>query len=365
MNNELLYRIALTKVPNIGDVQAKILVTHFGCAENIFKASTKELETIDGIGTIKAKGIKTFDDFSMAENEVRFVEKHKIEPLFLTDINYPKRLLHCYDSPTILYYRGNADLNASKIISIIGTRNNTDYGRQVTEQLVEDLQALNVTIVSGLAYGVDAIAHKAAVQNNLPTVGVLAHGLDTIYPAQHKPLAKQILLNGGLLTEFGRDTTPDKHNFPRRNRIVAGMCDATIVIETALKGGSMITAELANGYNRDVFALPGKTTDSKSSGCNHLIKNNKAILLTDAAQLIESLGWADKKTTSKKQKELFIQLTSDEQILVDILREKDSTHIDELFLKSGLNSSTVAASMLSLEFQNVIASLPGKLYKLL
>ena len=365
MSHELKYRIALSHVPNIGAVQARLLVNHFGNAKNIFTASVKELENIDGIGTIRAKSIKQFTDFSEADKEIAFVEKHKILPLFLTDEQYPKRMLHCYDAPTLLYYRGNADLNASKIINIIGTRNNTEYGKQITEQLIEDLQSLQVTIVSGLAYGIDAIAHKSAVQHNLPTIGVLAHGLDKIYPPQHTPLAKQMLLNGGLITEFGRDTKADKHNFPRRNRVVAGMCDATIVIETAAKGGSMITAELANGYNRDVFAFPGKTTDLKSGGCNHLIKTNKAMLLTDAEQLVDWMGWKDKKAKAKKQKELFIELSADEETILNILKEKDSIHIDELFLKSGLNSSIVAASMLSLEFQNVIASLPGKMYKLL
>jgi DNA processing protein len=365
MSNDLLYQIALTEVPNIGIVQAKTLVDHFGNAESIFKASKKELENIEGIGAIKANSIKLFDDFSSAEKEILFIEKYKINALFLTDSLYPKRLLNCYDSPTILYYRGNADLNQSKIINIIGTRNNTDYGKQLVDQLINDLQALNVLIVSGLAYGVDAIAHKAAVQYNLPTVGVLAHGLDKIYPAQHAALAKQMLLNGGLLTEFRKETMPDRHNFPRRNRIVAGMSDATIVVETAAKGGSMITAELANGYNRDVFAFPGKVTDSKSAGCNQLIKNNKAILLTGADQLIEMLGWVNKKHKRREQKELFITLTDDEQILLNIMKEKETVHVDELFIKSGLASSTVAASMLSLEFQNVIASLPGKMYKLL
>ncbi len=365
MSNDLLYQIALTFVPNIGPVQAKILTEHFGNAENIFKAPKKELGNIEGIGEVRAKSIKMFDNFSPAEKEIEFVEKYKIQTLFLTDENYPKRLLNCYDSPTILYYRGNADLNSSKIINIIGTRNNTDYGRLVTEQLVNELQNLQVLIVSGLAYGIDSIAHKAAIQNNLPTIGVLAHGLDTIYPAAHASLAKQMLNTGGLLTEFKKETPPDKHNFPRRNRIVAGMADATIVIETAVKGGSMITAELANGYNRDVFAFPGKVTDSKSAGCNHLIKNNKAILLTDASHLIEMLGWSTKKAKPKKQKELFISLTTDEQLLVDVLKEKDTVHIDEIFLRSGLTSSTVAATMLNLEFQNVVTSLPGKMYRLL
>jgi len=264
-----------------------------------------------------------------------------------------------------LYYRGSADLNNAKVISIIGTRSNTDYGKQFTDELIAALQPLHVLVVSGLAYGIDAIAHKAAVQENLSTVGVLAHGLDTIYPATHKKLAKEMLLhNGGLLTEFISNTKPGKHNFPRRNRIVAGMADCTVVIETAAKGGSMITAELANGYNRDVFALPGKVFDNKSEGCNQLIKNNKAILLTDAAQLMDVMGWVDRKVTPKPQKELFITLTPDEKLIVDILKQQETTHIDEVFLKSGLNSSLVASAMLSLELQQVIISLPGKMYRL-
>ena len=365
MINDLLYQVALTIVPNIGAVQAKILVEYFGSAQAIFQSKKKELEAIEGIGSVRAKSIKDFEQFPIAEEELNFIEKYKIQPLFIADKAYPQRLLNCYDAPTLLYYRGNADLNSSRIISIIGTRNNTDYGRQITEQLVADLQSLNIIVVSGLAYGIDAIAHKAAVQNNIPTVGVLAHGMDKIYPSQHKSLAKQMLLNGGLLTEFRKETLPDKHNFPKRNRVVAGMADATVVIETAEKGGSIITAELANGYNKDVFAFPGKTTDAKSAGCNNLIKNNKAILLTGAVQLIEALGWEQRKIKARPQKQLFISLTPDEKILVDILKEKDVIHIDEIYLKSGLTSSSVAASMLSLEFENVITSLPGKMYTLL
>ncbi len=365
MQQDLLYQIALTAVPNIGPVQAKILVDHFGNAEDIFKTKKTHLENIEGIGTARAKNIKSFEAFPAVEAEIEFIEKYKIQTLFLTDDQYPKRLLNCYDAPTMLYYRGNADLNNSKIISIIGTRNNTEYGRQMTEQLVSDLQSFKAIIVSGLAYGIDTIAHKAALQNSLQTVGVLAHGLDKIYPRLHLSLAKQMTLYGGLLTEFPRGTLPDKHNFPRRNRIVAGMADATIVVETAVKGGSIITAELANGYNRDVFAFPGRINDAKSAGCNHLIKNNRAILLNNTEELIEWLGWKEKKAKRKHQKELFITLTNDEQILVDILKEKETIHIDELFIKSGLNSSTVAAAMLNLEFQNVVSSLPGKLYKLM
>ena len=365
MTDDLLYQVALTMVPNVGPVQAKILVEKFGECKSIFNATKKELENFEGIGSIKAACIKKFKDFQVAENEILFLEKYRISPLFITDSGYPQRLLNCYDPPTLLYYRGNANLNASRIVNIIGTRNHTDYGRQVTEQLIDELQVHEVLIVSGLAFGIDGIAHKMAVQNNLATVGVLAHGLDTIYPAQHSSLAKQMLLNGGLLTEFRKETQPDKHNFPKRNRIVAGMADATIVIETALKGGSMITAELANGYNRDVFAYPGKVTDTKSAGCNYLIKNNKAILLESSVQLLETLGWNPKTKKRKEQKELFISLTSEEQRLVEILKEKETVHIDEVYLKSGLNSSSVAVAMLNLEFQNVVVSLPGKMYKLL
>ena len=226
---------------------------------------------------------------------MEFCQKHHINPLFINDPAYPQRLLNCYDPPTMLYYRGNANLNNSKIISIIGTRTNSEYGKRITEQLVEGLREYNVLIVSGLAFGIDAIAHKAALQNGLPTIGVLAHGLDQLYPPQHKQLAKDMLAEGGLLTEFRKETLPDKYNFPKRNRVVAGISDATIVIETAIKGGSMITAELAYNYNRDLFAIPGKITDAKSAGCLKLIQQNKAILLTDTTQLLEVMGWEEKK----------------------------------------------------------------------
>jgi DNA processing protein len=364
MTTDLLYQIALTLVPNIGCVQAKTLIEVYGTAENIFKAKKKEISLIENIGVIRAANIKSFEDFTAAEDEIKFIEKYKIQPVFIADKIYPQRLLHCYDSPTLLYYRGNADLNVSKVISIIGTRNNTDYGRQATEKLVSELKDLNVLIVSGLAFGIDAIAHRSALQNELKTVAVLAHGLHTIYPQQHKMLAKEIVQQGGLLTEFRNNDKPDKHNFPKRNRIVAGMADATIVIETAAKGGSMITAELANNYNRDVFALPGKITDSKSAGCNYLIQSNKAILFTDAKELMEALGWKTKKINKRQQKELFIELNNDEKIIVDILKERETTHIDEINIKSNLSNSTIAAAILNLELQNVIAGLPGKMYKL-
>ena len=367
MQQDLLYQISLTLIPNIGPVQAKILLDKYQPAE-IFRVKVSELERIEGIGSIRANSIKNFKDFEKAADEIKFIEKYKIKPLFLTDKSYPKRLLNCYDSPTLLFYKGDADLNTSKIIAIIGTRNHTEYGKQQAENLIKELSSQNILVVSGMAYGIDAIAHKASLKNELATVGVLGHGLDQIYPPDHSNLAKDMLKNGGgLLTEFRSNTKPDKHNFPTRNRIVAGMSDATVVIETGEKGGSMITAELANGYNKDVFALPGRVTDNKSAGCNFLIRNNKAMLLTDAEDIIEMMGWEEKirKAKVKSQKELFIELNKEEKLIVDILNEKEAVHIDELNFKSGLSSSSAAAAILSLELQNVIISLPGKLYRLL
>lgn len=365
MTNELQYQIALTLVPNIGDVHARALVNRFGNAQSIFSAKKKELENMEGIGSVRADSIKNFGDFYRCDVEMKFIDQYKITPLFLTDKNYPQRLLHCYDSPVLLYYRGNADLNHSRIISIVGTRNYSDYGKTTCEKMIEDLQGENILVVSGLAFGIDTIAHKAALKNNLYTVGVLAHGLDRIYPIQNKALAKQLLTRGGLLSEFRSETIPDKQNFPRRNRIVAGICDAVVVIESGRKGGSLITAELGNSYNKDVFAIPGRTTDTKSEGCNHLIKSNKASLLTCGTDLLEMMNWNDqKKIISKKQRELFIELSENEKIIFTLLQKQESIRIDQIYFKSGLNSSLVAEALLSLEMHGILLSLPGKVFKL-
>jgi DNA processing protein len=364
MYSDYLYPLALTLVPGIGCVQARLLLQHFGDAASVFKAKRNHLEPLEGIGETRATQLLQFNDFKAAEAELAFLEKHHIQPLFFTDAAYPQRLLRCYDAPVMLYYRGNANLNNERIVSIIGTRTNSDYGRQATEQIISDLQAHHVLIVSGLAFGIDAIAHKTCLQQQIPTVGVMAHGFHTIYPAQHKNMAKDMLLHGGLLTEFVSGTKADKHNFPRRNRIVAGMADATIVIETAVKGGSMITAELAHNYNRDLFALPGRITDAKSSGCLKLVQQGKARVFTGTQQLLETMNWQDRKKPPKKQRELFVTLSPEEQMIVQLLQQKDSVHIDELFLQSGLTSSAVAGAILNLELQNLITGLPGKMYRL-
>ena len=367
MNTDFLYQLALTQIPHIGCVHAKLLTDQFATAEDIFKAKKSTLEKIEGIGTVRATSIKAYSKFNEQEEELKFIEKYNITPLFLKDEHYPKRLLNCYDPPILLFYKGTANLNASKVISIIGTRTNSEYGKQMTEIILNDLAMYQPLVVSGLAYGIDAIAHKNAVKKNLATIGVLAHGLDKIYPSQHTSLAKEMLAaGGGLLTEFRKETKPDKHNFPTRNRIVAGMCDATIVIETGVKGGSMITANLANNYNKDVFAVPGKATDAKSEGCNYLIQSNKAILIRNGNDIAEQMNWEERKTKkeSSRQKEIFISLSDEEKTIVELLKLKETVSIDELTINCNLNSSIIASVLLTLELQGVVQSLPGKMYGL-
>lgn len=363
---ELYYAIALTLIPQIGNVLGKELLTHFETAENIFNVPQKTLSAIPGIGVIRAKEIKQFKNFDRVEEELRFIEKYKIQTLFYHEKEFPKRLKHCYDSPLLLYYAGNADLNTSRILSVVGTRHYTDYGREMCENIISDLSKENVLIVSGLAYGIDVIAHKKALKEGLKTVGVVAHGLDRIYPPLHAEIAKQMTDQGGLLTEYLSKTLPDKQNFPMRNRIVAGMADATLVIETGIRGGSLITAELANGYNRDVFAVPGKAGDKKSEGCNYLIRKNKAALVTSANDVMEMMGWEEHLKDNKPiQKELFIELNEKEQNIVNLLTGVKMLHVDEIHLQSNLTSSETAATILNLELQGVIKSLPGKMYKII
>jgi DNA processing protein len=363
MDSELISRLAIPFIPNIGPVQARLLIDHFRSASAIFSASETELLQIEGIGKVRARSIKSFNRFDKAKEELQFLRKFNIRPLFITDKAFPQRLLNCADTPVLLFYKGEADLNHPRIISIIGTRNNSDYGKALTEKLVKDLAAYNVLVVSGLAFGIDAIAHKAAMKNNLPTVGVLAHGLDQLYPVQHSGMAKDMVKEGGgLLTEFTNGIKPDKHNFPARNRIVSGMSDAAIVVETGIKGGSIITAELANEYNKEVFAFPGRINDPKSMGCHYLIQENKAILLTGAEDIIKFMNWDN--TTVKKENKLFIELSDNEQKIVAILKEKENTHIDELNNKADLSTSMVAATVLNLELRDLVRSLPGKIYRL-
>ena len=365
MDDSLKYKIGITLIPSIGDVLAKRLVAYCGSAEGVFKEKKVLLEKIPGIGTINVKPIINHNVFERAEEEIKFIEKNSITPIFYLDDNYPKRLLHCEDGPVMLYFKGNTNLNAEKMISIVGTRDATEYGKKICEKLISDLAPFNVTIVSGLAYGIDICAHKAALENNLPTICTLAHGLDRIYPSTHSTVANKILENGGWLTDFKSNTNPDAENFVKRNRIVAGMSDATIVVESKINGGSLITAELANGYNRDVFAFPGRADDICSLGCNAFIKQNKAALMQSSADLITALGWADTNNKSlPKQHKLFVELNEDEEKLVTIIKEKTSITIDDLCLQCKIPMSKVSAMLLTLEFSGVVKSLPGKMYRM-
>ena len=364
MDEKLKYQIALSLIPNIGDILAKRLVAYCGSVEAVFKEKKQALERIPGIGSVNVNNILNHDVFGAAEAEVNFVRKNHINPVFYLDASYPKRLLHCDDSPILLYFKGNTNLNAEKVISIVGTREATEYGKRICEKLIADLAPHQATIVSGLAYGIDICAHKAALQQGLPTICVLAHGLDKIYPAVHATTANKMLEQGGWLTDFKSKTKPDRENFPSRNRIVAGIADATLVIESKVNGGSLITADIANTYNRDVFAFPGRVDDAWSEGCNALIKNNKAAMIQNATDLVNAMGWEPKKgQKAPQQNKLFVELNPEEERIVNELRKKENITIDELCLVCKLPMSKVSSILLTLEFSGVVKSMPGKTYR--
>lgn len=363
MTEQKLYEIALTLIPYIGVVNGKKLVAYCGGAEAVFCENKNALRQISGIHENIIKGIDSKDIMIRAEEEMMFIEKNGIRPLFYLDKDYPKRLQHCHDSPMMLYFKGNADLNAEKTVGIVGTRNITDYGRYVVEKLIEDLATDNVMIISGLAYGVDAAAHRAALKYDLATVGVLGHGMQTIYPAENRKLSTNMIEKGGILTEFVSGTKPDRENFPQRNRIVAGMVDCLVVIESALKGGAMITAEIANSYDREVFAMPGRVGDIYSEGCNQLIKTNKANLLVNAADIRYVMRWDVDTKVVAKQMRLFRDFSEDEKKVMDVFAENNVVHIDDIIIGTDLSPSKIASILLSLEFDGVLTALPGKRYQ--
>ena len=359
----LVYKIALSLIPSVGDRIAKKLVAYCGSVDGVFNEKKSNLLKIPGIGEIVANSVIKQKVLARAEEEILFIEKHNITPVFYLDDNYPNRLKHCSDSPLMLYYKGNADLNHEKIIAIVGTRNATEYGKKCCIDLIADLVPHNPIILSGLAYGIDICAHKAALENGLNTIGVMAHGLDRIYPSVHKSVSKKMAEQGGLITDYMSQTNPDRENFPSRNRIIAGMADAVVVVEAAKKGGALITADIANSYNRDVFAFPGRIGDEYSAGCNHLIKINRAALIQSAADIEYLMGWTKIKEKKSVQKKLFVELSSDEQILFDILNTEGNKDIDYLSFKSNLTMSKASALLLGLEFKGMVNSLPGKVYK--
>jgi len=366
---ELLHLLALLKVEGVGDIVAKKLINHCGTAENIFKLKASKLTSIDGIGQNLIKNLKDKSVFVKATNELDFIKKNDIKVCYYQDNNYPERLKHCIDGPVLLFYTGTINWNTRKIISIVGTRQVTSYGAEFCKKLIEDLAPLNPIIVSGFAYGVDIVAHQAAMDNNLQTIGILAHGLNQIYPKTHKRYISKMDKNGGFMTEFWSNSNPEKENFVKRNRIVAGIAEATIVIESSEKGGSLITATMANDYNRDVFAVPGRTSDRLSLGCNNLIKTQRAHLLSSAADVLYILNWeienTSKKGTKVIQKQLFISLDQEEQQLYDYLYLHGKQQLDVIAIASNFPVFKTASILLNMELKGVVRPLPGKLFEVI
>ncbi len=360
-----LYDLALTFVPEVGGKTIRVLLARFGSAEAIFKASLSELKKVNGVGEVRAAMFKQAAIMERAQKEMEFVAKHQIQLLHFSSPDYPKRLKHCEDAPALLYYKGNANLNDAKIIAVIGTRKNTDYGLRATEHLIEGLKTLeNVIIISGLAAGIDTIAHRAALKNGLQTVGVLGHSLDRIYPFTNSALAKEMIAHGGLLSEFPSGTKPDRQNFPVRNRIVAGLSDVTIITESDIKGGAMITAYMAVSYNRDVAAVPGRVFDSKSQGPNSLIKRNMAASVADAQDVLQLMNWQADQTKKTVQQKIFIDLSEEEQRILNTLQDKEKLHADELLSATDFKASQLASVLLQLEMHGLVKTLPGKFYRL-
>ncbi len=365
MGNLNLYNIGLSFINGIGSINAKKLLAYLGSAEAVFKEKKQNLQKIPGIGNILANEISQTEALKKADNEIEFMHKHKIKSYFITDPAYPRRLKQCEDSPIVLYFKGTCELDQNKVISIVGTRRATPYGLDNCKNLVSDLTSNGhkVLIVSGLAFGIDVSAHKNALKMGQETLGVLGHGLNMIYPSVHREIAKEIVNHGGLLTEMPSSATLEPAHFVKRNRIIAGLSDASIVIESGKKGGSLITAELANSYNRDVFAFPGRINDKYSEGCNKLIKTNQAALIESAADLEYLLGWKTSNKNQAVQSQLFVELNTEEEQILDILRKNGKTPIDIIASISQFPVSKVSSILLKLEFSGIVLSYPGKMYE--
>lgn len=360
---ELFHLLALQQVEGVGDIMAKKLIAHCGSAAEVFKTKASQIAAIDGIGSVLLKNLKDKTVFEKAEQELHFIKSNEINVAYFQDENYPDRLKHCIDGPVLLFTSGNIDLKNKKTISIVGTRQITSYGMEFCRKLIEDLAPLDPVIISGFAYGVDIFAHQLALEHDLQTIGVVAHGLNQIYPKNHKKYVAKVEQNGGFMTEFWSSSNPEKENFVRRNRIVAGISEATIVIESADRGGSLITANIANDYNRDVFAVPGRVTDKYSQGCNNLIKTQKANLLTSAADLVYILNWDIESKTKPVQKQLFVTLENDEQKVYDYLLKNGKELMDIIALRCDFPIYKISGMLLNMELKGVIRPLPGKLFE--
>ncbi len=368
-DESLKYKIGIELIPKVGSISAKRLIAYCGGVEAVFKQNKKSLMKVPGIGEVVAKEIVNQNILGRAEKEIEFIIKYGIRTYFYLDPDYPERLRQCEDGPVIFYLKGNKDinLNDSKFISIVGTRSATDYGKQVCDDIVTSLaeKGHNPVIVSGLAYGVDITAHKAAIKNNLATIAVLGHGLDTIYPVIHRNVAKEIVELGALITDFTSKTKFDRNNFIKRNRIIAGLSDATIVVESGLEGGALITADIATSYNREVFAVPGNIGLKYSRGCNQLIKSNKAALIESADDIAFLLGWeTTKKSKMPRQTKLFPQLSPEEQVIFDYLKKTGQDTLDIISINTKMPVAKVSSILLNLEFAGVVKCKPGKVFTL-
>jgi DNA processing protein len=360
----LKYQIAISLIPGIGNVLAKKLISYTGSIEAVFREKKHNLLKIPGIGEYLAERIENNTVLKAAEIEAEYIEKNKIQPFFYLDENYPLRLRQCEDAPVIFYLKGDVNPDAPKILSIVGTRNATHYGRETVEDIINELSANHPELIisSGLAYGIDITAHRSALKNKIKTIAVLAHGLKFLYPPSHQNAAQEIVRNGGLITDFISSQKPEPNNFIKRNRIIAGLADGTLVVESGIEGGALITADLANSYNREVMAIPGRLDDKYSTGCNNLIKMNKAALVETAADIENILGWVSPKNDRGKQGELFPLLSSEEELLFDIIKNSAKISIDEISAKSGFTPQKTSALLLNMEFAGYIKCLPGKVF---
>lgn len=369
MTDKQIYQIGLTMINGVGNILARQLLQTLGDAEAVFTEKQQSLEKIPGIGSTLAAEIKRPEVLLRAEKEAVFIEKNHISCYFIADKNYPVRLRECPDAPVLFYFKGNADLDATRVISIVGTRHATEYGRSLTESLIHDLSLAlpGLLVVSGLAYGIDICAHRNALRNQLPTVAVLAHGLDRIYPFAHRQTAVEMLEKGGLLTDFPSETEPERPHFLCRNRIIAGLADTTIVVESASKGGSLVTADIAFSYGRDVYSFPGRTNDVYSKGCNNLIRQNKAGLITSAEDLLSALCWEVGDPSVPIQTELLFTSSepeSEPNPILDLLRTRKEIHLNQLAQALGLSVQQLAPLLFELEMNGKIRTLPGNMYKL-
>ena len=373
MDQEIFYAMALTRLTNFNYQQALELYKAVGSTQMLYEHRNEIGDIIKDASPRLMEALKDWDEaMRRAEAELRFMEEHRIRALTLNDDDYPQRLTECPDAPIIIYYTGNADLNQEKIVSIVGTRHATPYGQDLIHRFVSELRGLcpQVLIVSGLAYGVDICAHREALANGYPTVGVLAHGLDQIYPYRHRDTAAQMLNHGGLLTEFMSQTNADKPNFVRRNRIVAGMADAVILVESAAKGGGLITAEIAQGYARSVFAFPGNVGQPYSEGCNNLIRDNGAGLISNAQDFVKAMGWWEETHRQQAfadgiERNLFPDLTAEEQQVVSLLQQTNDLQLNIITVKTGIPIGRLTALLFQLEMKGMVKPLAGGMYHLL